>query len=169
MEDFKISNEEKNRVLVKNVSDRPNALTSYGEAKKGPTETKDIFDKQFALMIAKHNALCDGVVEMVSTIREEAKKMGEELEESVAKAYGESGEVTITLSAWKNMEALIAVEGIGKNDMIIFSPKTAADRHVLNSASVFISPEVTDGMIKITALRELSDDVVLVYFISRGA
>lgn len=56
---YKISETEAERVLVKNVNDRPNALASYGIAKKTPTDTKDIFDKQFRLVQEKHNLLAD--------------------------------------------------------------------------------------------------------------
>lgn len=57
MKDCRISESEANKVLVKNLNDRPNALATYGIAKKDGAETKDIFDKQFKLVKEKHNLL----------------------------------------------------------------------------------------------------------------
>lgn len=61
MNNYYISETEALKVLVKNVNDRPNALATYGDAKKTGTETKDIFDRQFHLVKEKHNALCKAV------------------------------------------------------------------------------------------------------------
>ena len=64
MENCKISEAEAERVLVKRVNNRPNAMATYGIAKMGPTDTKDIFDKQFALVKEKHNLLVDKTAEI---------------------------------------------------------------------------------------------------------
>ena len=62
MEDLKsvkISETEKNRLLIKNVNNRPNAMASFGKAKLTAEQTKDLFDKQFEMMVERHNGLCD--------------------------------------------------------------------------------------------------------------
>lgn len=61
MKDCKITEAEAARVLMKNVNDRPNALATYGEAKKNSGETKALFDRQFELVKQKHNEMCEEV------------------------------------------------------------------------------------------------------------
>ena len=61
MKDCKITEAEAAKVLMKNVNDRPNALATYGEAKKNSVETKDLFDRQFELVKQKHNEMCEEV------------------------------------------------------------------------------------------------------------
>ena len=68
VKDARISATEKNRLLIKNVNDRPNAMATFGKAKLTPTDTKDLFDKQFELVVERHNALCDFVEEAASTL-----------------------------------------------------------------------------------------------------
>lgn len=61
MKDYRISEVEAGRVLMKNVNDRPNALAAYGIAKQTGNDMKDMFDRQFRLLQEKHNALCEEV------------------------------------------------------------------------------------------------------------
>lgn len=75
MENCKISEAEAERVLVKRVNNRPNAMATYGMAKMGPTDTKDIFDKQFALVKEKHNLLVDKTAD----IYQEQERMSEQV------------------------------------------------------------------------------------------
>ncbi len=73
MEDLKsvkISETEKNRLLIKNVNNRPNAMTSFGKAKLTAEQTKDLFDKQFELMVARHNGLCDETGQILGIVGE---------------------------------------------------------------------------------------------------
>lgn len=70
----KISEAEKNRLLIKAVNDRPNAATSYGKAKLNSTETKDIFDKPFEMNVERHNALVDKVIELQAEVRDAIEK-----------------------------------------------------------------------------------------------
>lgn len=58
---LKISNVEKERLLIKNLNNRPNAMTTYGQAKMSSTEAKDIFDKQFEFLAERFNNMADSV------------------------------------------------------------------------------------------------------------
>jgi hypothetical protein len=175
MENCKISEVEAERVQVKRVNNRPNAMATYGMAKMGPNETKDIFDKQFALVKEKHNLLVDKTAD----IYQEQERMSEQvsdhserlndIEDSVDSLYGASGSVVINGAAWSGAIASVKINGIGAHDMIIFSPATEADRALLNKYSIFIDPVVTDGIVKLTAKSVPAEDITLVYFIGRGA
>lgn len=79
MEDLKsvkISETEKNRLLIKNVNNRPNAMASFGKAKLTAEQTKDLFDKQFELVVERHNKLCDVADEHGLNIAELKKFVG---------------------------------------------------------------------------------------------
>ena len=58
---LKISNVEKERLLIKNLNNRPNAMATYGQAKMSSTEAKDIFDKQFEFLTERFNNMVDSV------------------------------------------------------------------------------------------------------------
>lgn len=58
---LKISNVEKERLLIKNLNNRPNAMATYGQAKMSSTEAKDIFDKQFEFLTERFNNMADSV------------------------------------------------------------------------------------------------------------
>ena len=55
----KITEAEKERLLIKNLNDRPNSLATYGRAKMSSEQLKDVFDKQFILLVQKFNEACD--------------------------------------------------------------------------------------------------------------
>lgn len=169
MKDCKITEAEAQRVLIKSVSDRPNALMTYGEAKKDANETKDLFDRQFQLMRERHNLLNDEVVQEVKLLREEAEEEAKETDEKIEALYGASGEVVIPVSAWSGTSATVTVEGVGDKDVILFSPKSGSDRLLLNASGVFISPAVTGGVVSLTATVKPTAAITLVYFIMRGA
>ena len=84
MKDYKISETEANRVLVKNYNDRPNALASYGQAKKTGEQTKDIFDRQFQLVKEKHNLLADATEQGFEAASEQMAKDKQELERDIS-------------------------------------------------------------------------------------
>ena len=175
MENCKISEVEAERVQVKRVNNRPNAMATYGMAKMGPNETKDIFDRQFDLVKEKHNMLCEATGDIYQTqerLVEEVSTQGEDianLKDSVDLLYGASGSVVIKSTAWSGAIASVKINGIGAHDMIIFSPATEADRALLNKYSIFIDPVVTDGIVKLTAKSVPAEDITLAYFIGRGA
>ena len=91
-ENLKISETEANRVKISNLSDRPNAMSTYGGAKKSAADMKKAFDKPFELLTDKHNALVDAIVEKDSTLnkneaaRAEAEQAREEAEAARAAA-----------------------------------------------------------------------------------
>lgn len=175
MENCKISEAEAERVLVKRVNNRPNAMATYGMAKMGPTDTKDIFDKQFALVKEKHNLLVDKTADIYQEqeriseqVRDHSERLND-IEDSVNTLYGASGSVVIKSTAWSGAAASVKIIGIGAHDMVIFSPATEADRALLNKYSIFIDPVVTDGIVNLTAKITPSESITLVYFIGRGS
>ena len=68
----RISEVEKNKLLIKRVNDRPNSMATYGQSKLNAEQTKDLFDKQFELSVERHNKLCDAVEDAVEKIEENA-------------------------------------------------------------------------------------------------
>lgn len=58
---MKITNTEKNKLLIKNYNNRPNSVASFGGAKLSPTGMKDVFDKQFEFLVQKHNEQDDEI------------------------------------------------------------------------------------------------------------
>lgn len=165
---YRITDAEAAKVLIKNVNDRPNALATYGEAKKTPTQVKDLFDRQFMLVKEKHEALADAFEENEMLTADNAEDIAN-LKDSVGSLYGASGSVVIKSTAWSGAAASVKIGGIGAHDMVIFSPATEADRALLNKYSIFINPVVTDGIVKMTAKITPSESITLVYFIGRGA
>lgn len=60
MAEFKdsyITEEERKALLIQNLADRPNAMSSYGRAKMSAEDVKKAFDKQFILVVDRHNLL----------------------------------------------------------------------------------------------------------------
>jgi hypothetical protein len=175
MENCKISEVEAERVQVKRVNNRPNAMATYGMAKMGPNETKDIFDRQFDLVKEKHNMLCEATGSIYQTQERMSEQVSDhserlnDLEDSVGSLYGASGSVVIKSTAWSGASSSVKINGIGAHDMIIFSPATEADRALLNKYSIFINPVVTDGIVNLTAKITPTESITLVYFIGRGS
>lgn len=158
MERFKISEDEASRVLVKRVNDRPNALATYGIAKKNSTQAKDIFDRQFELVKEKFNGLIDEVAAELAVIKAD-----------IYANLGEQGAVEIPINAWSESSAIITINGIGESDMILFSPATEADKVTLNNCGVFIAPVVNEGLVRLSCRVKPTIAISLVYFITRGA
>ena len=70
--------------------------------------------------------------------------------EAVKAFCGFGGEVTINTNAWKKIDggsekatSQIKMPGVGENDVVIFSPKTAEDRRMINYMELFISPIIS--------------------------
>ena len=93
MEKCKITNTERDKLLIKNVSNRPNAMATFGESKLDPTQTKDLFDRQFVLSVEKHNQLVEATKEGLENadrkLEEHRSEVAAELEEHAA-AVGEA-------------------------------------------------------------------------------
>jgi hypothetical protein len=68
-------------------------MATFGEAKLDPTQTKDLFDRQFVLSVERHNKLCEetekGFEEVSAAMREHSENVAAELEEHAA-AVGEA-------------------------------------------------------------------------------
>lgn len=75
MEKCKITNTERDKLLIKNVNDRPNSMATYGKSKLDPTQTKDLFDKQFMLMTERHNQLCEKTIQMSEEVTAKVEKV----------------------------------------------------------------------------------------------
>lgn len=59
MENIKISDSEKNAVLISNMATRPNGNSRYGHSGMSAEAVKERFDAPFELLVERHNALCD--------------------------------------------------------------------------------------------------------------
>ena len=81
---LKISNVEKERLLIKNLNNRPNAMATYGQAKMSSTEAKDIFDKQFEFLAERFNNMVDSV----AAVDDKLDKL-DEFTSSVSSAFDE--------------------------------------------------------------------------------
>ena len=66
--ELKITEAEKARLLIKNANNRPNAMATYGQAKKSSSDVKDMFDQQFEFVVERFNKLCDAKSEEQSEI-----------------------------------------------------------------------------------------------------
>ena len=67
MAEFKdsyITEEERKALLIQNLADRPNAMSSYGRAKMSAEDLKKAFDDQFILVVDRHNLLHKSVEEI---------------------------------------------------------------------------------------------------------
>ena len=96
-ENLKISETEANRVKISNLSDRPNAMSTYGGAKKSASDLKAAFDKPFLLLVDKFNQLVnavagkDGILDKNEASRKSAELTREEAENARAAAELERG------------------------------------------------------------------------------
>lgn len=127
-------------------------------------------------------------------IEEIANEMPETIKNAIFTGYTEAveafcgfgGEVTIKDDAWVSSDdgsekatSQIKMPGVGKNDVVIFSPKTAEDRRRINYMELFISPiiSVQDvendagvsskvGVIEVSRERG-NADITLVYSVMR--
>lgn len=57
----RISEQEVQARLIRNLADRPNAMNSYGRAKMSAEDLKKAFDDQFILVVNRHNLLHESV------------------------------------------------------------------------------------------------------------
>ena len=94
-EKLKITEDEFAAVKIANSADRPNAMSTYGGAKKSPADVKRMFDKAPELLVGKHNELTEVVEDHDGKIREvyNALKRGE--------LKGEKGDAYILTEADK--------------------------------------------------------------------
>ncbi len=66
--ELKITEAEKARLLIKNANNRPNAMATYGQAKKSSSDVKDMFDQQFEFIAGRFNKFCEAKSEEQSEI-----------------------------------------------------------------------------------------------------
>lgn len=143
---MKITEKERQALLLANTNNRPNAAASYGKAKLSAQDTKELFDRQFNFLADKYNEICDDIGEMP----------------------GIQGRISISLLQWEGLLARVTVPDVGEYDAVIFTPATAADKNAMNLAGVFIDPQISNGVVQITATAMPSRPLNLVYFIIRG-
>lgn len=92
MKNIRISESEKSSVLIQNIADRPNSVSSYGEGNMTAAELKRRLDSPFLLMAEKHNLLCDGLGGIISSASE-AKSELDALGTRADNIIGDLGEV----------------------------------------------------------------------------
>lgn len=114
-EKLKITEDEFAAVKIANSADRPNAMSTYGGAKKSAQDVKAMFDKAPKLLMGKHNDLVDGVVAVVREVAKQGEKVTElhdALESGELK--GEKGDAYILTEADKaEIADKVEVEMIG--------------------------------------------------------
>ena len=80
---LKITEDEFAAVKIANSADRPNAMSTYGGAKKSPADVKRMFDKAPELLVGKHNALVEAVISKKNAL--DAAETGRESAEAERK------------------------------------------------------------------------------------
>ena len=161
---LKISDAEKNRLLIKRLNNRPNAMATYGQAKLTPEQMKDIFDQQFEMLVGKYNELCELLARL-----NEIYATDEELEG----VKGVSGQMTILSSNWgQNVNGITVTKRfteLGENDVILIYPSTPADRDAMTKAGVYVATENIGQSVTFFAEEKPDNDISVMYFIVRGA
>lgn len=162
-----ISASDLKRLSIKNVNNRPNALATYGQAKMNATEAKELFDRQFELVAAKFNELCELISKLNDTFTTDA-----ELTKGVESAKGKSGFVEIVASDWsvtdEGVTATKELADLGDNDLVLFSPSSPADKERVMENDLFILPENIGNTVTFYAAKNPTETITLFYFITRG-
>lgn len=92
MAEFKdsyITEEERKALLIQNLADRPNAMSSYGRAKMSAEDLKKAFDDQFILVVDRHNLLHESVEEIRGEAQTERLESLENRADTVDKRLGD--------------------------------------------------------------------------------
>lgn len=89
------------------------------------------------------------------------------IDNAIQKIYGTSGEVTLTASNWQNNSYALNISKLGVNDAVFFTPANLTSKTVLESANVFISSNAS--IVTFSAQTAPTQDIILAYFIARGA
>lgn len=72
MTNIRISDQEKNAVLISNMATRPNGNSQYGHSGMSAADVKEKFDAPFKLLVERHNALCNFVAAMEDVAKQSA-------------------------------------------------------------------------------------------------
>ena len=155
---YKISETEKNRLLIKNVNDRPNAMATFGKAKLTPEQTKDLFDKQFEILVERHNGLCDEAATVLGEVDEKMKAHDEVIRETdevknELETKLENGEFTpkrgidyYTPEDVEGFEAIIAAKASNLGGFIPISPAPMWESGAnVNKTTATITSVVANG------------------------
>ena len=83
--------------------------------------------------------------------------------------WGVGGEFTIEVSDWDGSTAEIVFATLGKDDAIIFSPFSVADKELAEESNIFVSTDELDST-KVYFDAELApeEDIKFNYFVIRG-
>lgn len=91
-EGISVTEDERGRMHFSgNVSDRPNAMTSYKTAKMSAEQLKQLFDDRFDFLADKHNALIEAIDNLMAAELGEydtAANKGHAVREHIEKLYG---------------------------------------------------------------------------------
>ncbi len=89
--------------------------------------------------------------------------------ERINDMLGVSGEVILTSKEWdSDLTQTLTIPTLKENDLVVFYPSTVGDRNILANYGVFVSPDVLDGCISVSAVAIPIADISLRYFITRG-
>lgn len=152
---LKISNVEKERLLIKNLNNRPNAMATYGQAKMSSTEAKDIFDKQFEFLTERFNNMADSVAAVDNKLDEQDKKL-----ESGA-FIPKKGVDYYTPDDIKDFEAIIAAKASNLGGFIPISPaplfESGAD---VNNTTAKVTSVTNNGGVHIVQFNNTPEEMV---------
>lgn len=164
MKDYKISETEANRVLVKNYNDRPNALASYGQAKKTGEQTKDIFDRQFQLVKEKHNLLADATGQGFAAASEQMAKDKQELKQDISNLAKAVGDELDTMQTVVDEAKQVADEAAETADGAVVVAEgavgTANEAKGVSANAVVIANEAKSASANAAAVAKSADNVV---------
>ena len=167
IKNLKISETEKERLLITRLNNRPNAMATYGQAKLTPEQMKEVFDQQFKLIVDRYNSLCD-----MLALLDDTYATDKQLEAGVKSAKGASGNVSIVPAMWSNnsngITSSLMFPNLGANDMIMFSPASPEDKEKIVKYDLFIQAETIGQTVNFYASQEPTEPISLFYFIARG-
>lgn len=87
-------------------------------------------------------------------------------------AYGKIGNLTLAAAQFSigNGEYAqnVFVNGLRENDMITLVPSSRLDKEIAEDAKLFVTPECEEGILEFSVKTLPTNDINLIYFITRG-
>lgn len=181
-ENLKISETEANRVKISNLSDRPNAMSTYGGAKKSASDLKAAFDKPFLLLVDKFNRLVnavagkDGILDKNEASRESAELTREEAEKARAAAEVARKTAEAAREADRQNYKIKVNEKLDSQDVQIAEFKSAVDvrlnnqdermsQRISDSGIVTLMPfDWTNELTQTISIPDLGDDDLVIFY-----
>ena len=119
--ELKITEAEKARLLIKNANNRPNAMATYGQAKKSSSDVKDMFDQQFEFIAGRFNKFCEAKSEEQSEIilAEQSRASAELVREKAEVVRAEAEIARVTAEKGRAAAEVLRVKADGERDVFL--------------------------------------------------